>query len=258
MNNIDRAKSNIIDMWRSLSSTRVKTFVMDSYFVINCKYMSDPLFNYAIELSKDHSYFDRVNKYYQHYRKSYLQWCSQPKSKDLYTNLLGMELDLNFYKKNYQYQCPIPNIVTVKTYQDLEKWIKPLQEAFQLSKRDAAEFTKILENTMNDSAFIHYSYVINHEVVASLTLYHAGVISGVYNGATKKQYQCQGIMSKLLYAAIGDACLKKQKYMVAQAGKQSRGILSRIGFETKAQYSIYSGSNDIQVASKNWAVNHAR
>ena len=149
-------------------------------------------------------------------------------------------MHLNLKDHNYNSKI-IPNVRVEKIQhqENLDLWIKPIQEEFGFTAEVSNAFLDCFRNSFAANQFVHYIAFYDNKLAGSLSLFLNKNSIGIYNGAVFKKFQNNGIMTYFGNTLLNEIKTNNINDIVTQANDLSRYICEQAGFKYYLKYRAF-------------------
>jgi hypothetical protein len=137
-------------------------------------------------------------------------------------------------------EYPTIRIEQIKSIEEIDHWVTPIQESFEFSKEVTEGFVNCFKNLLNkDKRFIHFVAYYNDSLAGSATLFLDQESAGLYNGAVFPSFRRKGIMGCLGKHMVLEAINRGLKDIIVQTASTSYNLAIKAGFKTYLNYHAY-------------------
>ncbi len=156
----------------------------------------------------------------------------------LYGTVPGMILSI----KDLELSDTLDNkfsISQVKNKKDMEDWMKPFRNTYNLSQEASDRYKDSMENLIYNNLLINFIAKENDIIIGASSIFLGTESIGIYNCVTLKEFRRKGILSLLINKMLYCAVENKYDYITLQASTLSKNIFKKYGFETIVPYEIF-------------------
>jgi hypothetical protein len=130
-------------------------------------------------------------------------------------------------------------IQTVTHQDDLDRWIQPLQIAFEIDDRSTAFCANTLKLLFRDIRFKHYFVEDKGKIVGVGSLFSENGVSGFYNLGVLPEYRHQKIATALKYFRLKESQRLGSTVAILQSSMMGKKLDQRIGFKSVFDFVPY-------------------
>ena len=128
---------------------------------------------------------------------------------------------------------------------DLNTWIKPLINAFDSTPSISAFYVKAHESALKmGKNFHHFSLIREDQAISSVTLSLHNNLARIDDLGTKKEFQGQGLGTKLILHALSKAKTLGATHCFLESSDSGFSVYKKLNFQTLFQNNIYSYSRE--------------
>lgn len=149
----------------------------------------------------------------------------------------AMYIDL---KKQHKFDL-FDNLDIRVASENLEQWMIPLIEAFDLPSKVMQQYADVHKRALNNSANFHHFTLFNNNLpIASLTLSFDDNNARIHDVATLPAYQNKGYATHLMKYAINEAIHLGANYCFLEASEAGLSVYEKLGFQALFKNRTYS------------------
>ena len=255
-NHSSLVKDNLIEFWRQCLAIDPNYHLQEKgniqYTVTD---INDPLFNAVLssQLSNDdiNIAVDNILTEFAAKKLSFCWWVDTlADSPLLETQLERHKFSLFGSVSGMMLETPKENLAITETNEfeikqvntpdELEDWVKPIQDSFHMSDPSTQKYYRLFQKLSGSpNSPIHFIATVNNKVVTSSTLFLGDKTAGIYNCATVPDFRGKGILSALTKTMINYAKSLDYKHLTLQASPMSVSVFKEHGFTDVVPYKVY-------------------